>query len=63
MKIILEAGDVYDLVDNMAPDNILRVINNGKLYVSLTQIERAVKAIVQKELQKRSLLDEEKCEL
>ena len=60
MKIILEAGDVFDLVDNMAPDNILRVINNGKLYVSLTQIERSVKDIVQKELQKRSLLDEEK---
>lgn len=60
MKLILEAGDVFDLVDNMAPDNILRVINNGKLYVSLTQIERAVKDIVQKELQKRSLMDEEK---
>lgn len=60
MKMVLEKDDVLDLVDDLSSDNILRVVNKGKLYVSLTQIERAVKDIVRKELQAQILMDEEK---
>lgn len=57
--MVIETGDVLDMVD-ASGDNLLRVTADGKLLMSYTQLERIVKLTVQKELQSRSLMDEEK---
>lgn len=59
MKISLELEDVQSIVACRS-DNVIGITETGQIYVSSRYLESMVKDMVQKELQKRSLMDEEK---
>lgn len=64
MKLSLDLEDVANLISTEDRDNILFATSKGKLYVPGLHVENIVRRVVKVELEKllneRSLMDEEK---
>lgn len=64
MKLSLDLEDVTNLISTEDRDNILFTTSNGKLYVPGLHVENIVRRVVKVELEKllneRVLMDEEK---